>query len=83
MELMCAMVKKFTFFFLNDFFHNFFIPIGDSGGGIVFKQANKWYLRGVVSVSIALQNSLRCDPEHYAVFVDVAKYITWIDRNNS
>lgn len=49
--------------------------------GIVFKQANKWYIRGVVSVSIALQNSLRCDPDHYAVFADVAKYTTWIDRN--
>lgn len=54
---------------------------GDSGGGIVFKQANKWYLRGLVSVSIALQNSLRCDPSHYAVFVDVAKYTNWIESN--
>jgi dynein heavy chain len=49
--------------------------------GIVFKQANKWFIRGVVSVSIALQNSVRCDPDHYAVFIDVAKYTTWIDRN--
>lgn len=54
---------------------------GDSGGGMVFKKNNKWYLRGVVSVSIALQNSLRCDPESFAVFIDAAKYLNWINNN--
>uniref|UniRef100_A0A1B0CJT0 Peptidase S1 domain-containing protein n=2 Tax=Lutzomyia longipalpis TaxID=7200 RepID=A0A1B0CJT0_LUTLO len=51
---------------------------GDSGGGMVFKESNKWYLRGIVSVSIALQNHFLCDPDHYAVFTDVAQFIDWI-----
>ncbi|XP_055716233.1 serine proteinase stubble-like [Phlebotomus papatasi] len=52
---------------------------GDSGGGMVFKENNKWYLRGIVSVSIALQNHFLCDPDHYAVFTDVAQFIDWIN----
>lgn len=51
---------------------------GDSGGGMVFKQSNKWYLRGIVSVSAALQNHVSCDPNHFAVFTDVAKFLRWI-----
>ena len=51
---------------------------GDSGGGLVFKQNNRWYLRGIVSVGAALQNTLKCDPNHYAVFTDVAKFLKWI-----
>lgn len=51
---------------------------GDSGGGMVFKQSNRWYLRGVVSVSAALQDKITCDPNHYAVFTDVAKFLRWI-----
>jgi secreted trypsin-like serine protease len=51
---------------------------GDSGGGMVFKNNNKWFLRGLVSVSVALQNKLRCDPNEYAVFTDVAKFLPWI-----
>jgi secreted trypsin-like serine protease len=54
---------------------------GDSGGGMVFKQGKQFYLRGVISISIALQNTLKCDPNHYAVFVDAAKYTTWIKQN--
>lgn len=54
---------------------------GDSGGGMVFQRNNKWYLRGIVSVSIALQNQARCDPNHYAVFTDVAKFTNWIENN--
>ena len=54
---------------------------GDSGGGMVFKQGKQFYLRGIVSISIALQNTLKCDPNHYAVFVDAAKYTTWIKQN--
>ncbi|XP_055602658.1 uncharacterized protein LOC129751283 [Uranotaenia lowii] len=51
---------------------------GDSGGGMVFKQNNHWYLRGIVSVSAALQNNVSCDTNHYAVFTDVAKFLQWI-----
>ncbi|XP_058446573.1 transmembrane protease serine 3-like isoform X2 [Malaya genurostris] len=52
---------------------------GDSGGGMVFKQGNRWFLRGIVSVSAALQNKVSCDPNHYAVFTDVAKFLRWIN----
>ncbi|XP_058058502.1 serine protease Hayan-like [Anopheles bellator] len=51
---------------------------GDSGGGMVFKHNGRWYLRGVVSVSAALQDRFRCDPNHYVVFTDVAKFVRWI-----
>uniref|UniRef100_A0AAG5CVH4 Peptidase S1 domain-containing protein n=1 Tax=Anopheles atroparvus TaxID=41427 RepID=A0AAG5CVH4_ANOAO len=51
---------------------------GDSGGGMVFKISNRWYLRGIVSVSAALQDLLRCNVEHYVVFTDVAKFTAWI-----
>ncbi|XP_059618458.1 serine proteinase stubble-like isoform X2 [Phlebotomus argentipes] len=51
---------------------------GDSGGGMVFKENNKWYIRGIVSVSIALQNHFLCDPDHYAIFTDVAQFTDWI-----
>ncbi|KAJ8910433.1 hypothetical protein NQ315_012575 [Exocentrus adspersus] len=57
---------------------------GDSGGGLVFPKAggNKnnpvWQLRGMVSISVALQNQLKCDSMHYVVFTDVAKYLDWV-----
>lgn len=55
--------------------------LGDSGGGMVFKQGKQFYLRGIVSISIALQNTLKCDSSQFAVFVDAAKYTTWIKQN--
>ncbi|KAJ3653082.1 hypothetical protein Zmor_018999 [Zophobas morio] len=57
---------------------------GDSGGGMVFPKSNSnsgnpvWQLRGLVSISVALQNQLKCDSSHYVVFTDVAKYLDWI-----
>ncbi|XP_053679306.1 serine protease gd-like [Anopheles nili] len=51
---------------------------GDSGGGMVFKHNNLWYLRGIVSVSAALQDRFRCDARHYVVFTDAAKFTPWI-----
>lgn len=54
------------------------ISFGSSGGGMVLKQGKQFFLRGIVSISIALQNTLRCDPTNYAVFVDAAKFTNWI-----
>nr|XP_026488555.1 chymotrypsin-like elastase family member 2A [Vanessa tameamea] len=63
---------------------------GDSGGGfLVFipdiidgKDDNKvpgaWYVRGIVSASLSRQDAAICDPNSYAVFTDVSKYLTWI-----
>ncbi|CAG9861490.1 unnamed protein product [Phyllotreta striolata] len=59
---------------------------GDSGGGMVFPIAGTdrnnpvWQLRGLVSISVALQNLNRCDSTHYVVFTDVAKYLDWIKK---
>ncbi|XP_026313565.1 serine protease gd-like [Hyposmocoma kahamanoa] len=54
---------------------------GDSGGGMVFNKQNRWYLRGLVSLSVARQNEYRCDPTHYVVFTDLAKFLPWIKQN--
>ncbi|GBP45824.1 Serine protease gd [Eumeta japonica] len=53
---------------------------GDSGGGMVFKIDNHWYLRGLVSLSVARQNEYRCDPTHYVIFTDLAKFLPWIKQ---
>ncbi|XP_031330073.1 limulus clotting factor C-like isoform X2 [Photinus pyralis] len=55
---------------------------GDSGGGMVFPRQTAngrvWELRGLVSISVALQNQFKCDTAHYVVFTDSAKYLEWI-----
>lgn len=59
---------------------------GDSGGGMTFSKKQPGlhypihYLRGVISLSVALQNEFRCDNEHYAIFTDITKYLPWIDK---
>ncbi|KAK9892395.1 hypothetical protein WA026_019846 [Henosepilachna vigintioctopunctata] len=67
---------------------------GDSGSGMVFQKTRPrtntqvWQLRGIVSLSVALQNEARCNTSHYVVFTDVAKHLNWIksvidpSRNN-
>ncbi|XP_041971769.1 serine protease gd-like isoform X2 [Aricia agestis] len=56
---------------------------GDSGGGMVFFMRDSWYLRGLVSLSVARQNEYRCDPTHYVVFTDLAKFLPWIRQQIS
>uniref|UniRef100_A0A8D8SCF4 Serine protease gd n=1 Tax=Cacopsylla melanoneura TaxID=428564 RepID=A0A8D8SCF4_9HEMI len=51
---------------------------GDSGGGMVFKIGEAWYLRGIVSITVARDGLRICDTKHYVVFTDVAKYLNWI-----
>lgn len=55
---------------------------GDSGGGMVFPRETPkgqvWQLRGLVSISVALQNQFKCDTSHYVIFTDSAKYLDWI-----
>lgn len=59
---------------------------GDSGGGMVFRKKTEnpnqkvYHLRGLISVSVALQNEAKCDTKHYVVFTDVAKYLDFIDQ---
>uniref|UniRef100_A0AAR5PRL4 Peptidase S1 domain-containing protein n=1 Tax=Dendroctonus ponderosae TaxID=77166 RepID=A0AAR5PRL4_DENPD len=57
---------------------------GDSGGGMVFPRPGSdktnpvWQIRGLVSISVALQNGFKCDSSHYTVFTDVAKFLDFI-----
>lgn len=55
---------------------------GDSGGGMVFNRSGQWFLKGIVSVSVAIQNHFLCDPDHFVVFGDVSKYSNWIAEHS-
>lgn len=50
---------------------------GDSGGGFMIKEANKWYLRGVVSTGLKDEYG-NCDTTNFVIFMDVVKYLDWI-----
>ena len=49
---------------------------GDGGAGLVFNKENKWYLRGIVSVSVALRG--KCELGTPVIFTNVANFIDWI-----
>ncbi|XP_017770016.1 PREDICTED: transmembrane protease serine 11E-like [Nicrophorus vespilloides] len=55
---------------------------GDSGGGMFFSKTTSngevWELRGLVSVSLALQGKY-CDPYNYVVFSDLAHHKQWLN----
>uniref|UniRef100_A0A182N6R8 Peptidase S1 domain-containing protein n=1 Tax=Anopheles dirus TaxID=7168 RepID=A0A182N6R8_9DIPT len=53
---------------------------GDSGGGMFFNESDVWYIRGLVSFT-KTQSSIKCDPNEYTVFTDVAKYKDWIEQH--
>lgn len=54
---------------------------GDSGGGIVFKRDSTWYIRGIVSLSVAKEGLNFCDPRYYVIFTDISKFNAFIQRN--
>ncbi|XP_020298985.1 serine protease gd-like isoform X3 [Pseudomyrmex gracilis] len=58
---------------------------GDSGSGLVLHDAKtgRYYLRAVVSRSLFDRNGMTCDLTKYVVFVDVAKYRSWIQQQIS
>ncbi|KAL0116518.1 hypothetical protein PUN28_009883 [Cardiocondyla obscurior] len=54
---------------------------GDSGGGLVFKAKNLYYLRGIVSTSLGTITEggvARCNNNLYSLFTDVSRHIEWI-----
>ncbi|XP_011884108.1 PREDICTED: serine protease gd-like [Vollenhovia emeryi] len=57
---------------------------GDSGNGLILLNniTGSYELRGVVSRTV-LGETMQCDPQKYVVYVDVAKYIPWIQRHIS
>ncbi|XP_058123975.1 chymotrypsin-like elastase family member 1 [Anopheles ziemanni] len=52
---------------------------GDSGGGIVYEIAGRWFVRGIVSF-IPQNSILSCDVSQYTVFTDVAIFREWIAK---
>lgn len=54
---------------------------GDSGGGFVFKEGDRWYLRGIVSTSLKTEDD-ECDTDNYTVFMNIEKYLDWIKISN-
>lgn len=55
---------------------------GDSGGGLVFKRNNSWYLRGIVSLSVAKEGLNFCDPNYYVIFTDSARFVDFIRKSS-
>ncbi|XP_014488646.1 PREDICTED: limulus clotting factor C-like [Dinoponera quadriceps] len=55
---------------------------GDSGGGLVFKTGELWYLRGVVSVAlntIEQGASTYCDNNVYSLYTRISSHVSWIE----
>lgn len=67
---------RFLFFFFN--YLGTSVCQGDSGGGYVFELNDKYYLRGIVSVSPQSQTQYTCDSNHYTLFTKVSKYEDFI-----
>ncbi|XP_062546160.1 polyserase-2-like [Armigeres subalbatus] len=53
---------------------------GDSGGGMYFSDGDRWVLRGVVSFAKVDEQRQQVDTSRYAVFVNVQRYLSWIDE---
>ncbi|XP_043487983.1 limulus clotting factor C-like [Polistes fuscatus] len=55
---------------------------GDSGGGLVFKTRDRWYLRGIVSLSLGRTltgGTTICDIHSYSLYTHISSHINWIE----
>ncbi|EDV48860.1 serine protease gd [Drosophila erecta] len=52
---------------------------GDSGSALIVLRNNRWYVRGVVSLSPRRGDI--CDLSKYVIYCDVAKHIDWVRQN--
>ncbi|XP_017076709.2 LOW QUALITY PROTEIN: serine protease gd [Drosophila eugracilis] len=52
---------------------------GDSGSALIVLRNNRWYIRGVVSLS-PRQGDI-CDLSKYVIYCDVAKHLDWVRQN--
>jgi secreted trypsin-like serine protease len=50
--------------------------LGDSGGGFYRKEANGWYLYGIVSTGVIRNGD--CDTGKLVVYTDVPKFNGWV-----
>lgn len=55
---------------------------GDSGGGLFVwnDRQQRWFLRGVISMSLVDSETKSCDFKYYSVFVDLSKFTEWISQ---
>ncbi|XP_071638391.1 serine protease gd-like isoform X2 [Temnothorax longispinosus] len=58
---------------------------GDTGSGLVVfdNSTGRYHLRGVLSYFVRGNTSSSCDVRKYVVYVDVAKYLSWIQQQIS
>ena len=50
---------------------------GDSGGGLFIESNGVFYLKGIVSASLTKAN--KCDVSNFAIYTNIAKFLSWID----
>lgn len=54
---------------------------GDSGGALSFKYSNnRYFIKGIVSVSPTLGESPTCDPNQYSLYTNLQNYIDIIEK---
>lgn len=65
--------RKFAIYFTFNSLGN-----GDSGGGFYIRntQTSQYTIIGIISAAIQKDN--QCDPDYYAIFTNVAKFLVWI-----
>jgi secreted trypsin-like serine protease len=56
------------------------ICYGDSGGPMLYKIGNIWYLYGITSFTLANQNQ-SCNPIRPSFFTSVPNFMDWINEN--
>ncbi|XP_017001225.2 CLIP domain-containing serine protease B15 [Drosophila takahashii] len=54
--------------------------VGDSGGGLMVKQGDRWLLRGIVSLGERGPVD-KCQLEQYVLYCDLSKHMDWINDN--
>lgn len=52
---------------------------GDSGGGLVIRNGDQFFLKGLVSASL-INNQSFCDVENYALYTNVIIFTDWIEN---
>ncbi|XP_014614328.1 PREDICTED: coagulation factor X isoform 1-like [Polistes canadensis] len=56
---------------------------GDSGGGILLKTRELWFLRGIVSSGISVNlggGTSICDSHSYSLYIRISSYFSWIQN---
>ena len=53
---------------------------GDSGGPLLYFTNNRWYIYGIVSFTLDIKNTEKCDNTKPSFFVQVPQYIDWIKK---